>query len=218
MVYQPSIGLLPIGLCLSSTTIGPYRAPAIELPAAAAKASGCGLRISRLYTTLRLRNRGCYAFHKDRTSMKLAEALSLRADLQQRIAQLKGRIKTASKVQEGDEPTEDVNSLLEELGRLLEQLETLIFRINLTNVQTVDKGQSLTALMARRDVLTMRVKALREVLDYLTEPTARYSRQEIKFVNTVDVPTLHRQTDEYARALRELDLRIQGLNWSVDLV
>lgn len=34
--------------------------------------------------------------------MKLAEALSIRADLQKRVAQLKERIKESAKVQEGD--------------------------------------------------------------------------------------------------------------------
>lgn len=36
--------------------------------------------------------------------MKLAEALSIRADLQKRVGQLKERIKESAKVQEGDEP------------------------------------------------------------------------------------------------------------------
>ena len=39
--------------------------------------------------------------------MKLAEALSLRADLQKTIAQLKTRLKNCSKVQEGDKPIEN---------------------------------------------------------------------------------------------------------------
>ena len=43
--------------------------------------------------------------------MKLAEALSNRADLQRRISQLKGRLKDSHKVQEGDTPAEDVLAL-----------------------------------------------------------------------------------------------------------
>ena len=41
--------------------------------------------------------------------MKLAEALSIRADLQKKVAQLKERIKESAKVQEGDEPCDNVN-------------------------------------------------------------------------------------------------------------
>ena len=43
--------------------------------------------------------------------MKLAEALSIRADLQNRIDQLKSRLKHSAKVQEGDQPSENVNEL-----------------------------------------------------------------------------------------------------------
>ena len=47
--------------------------------------------------------------------MKLAEALSIRADLQKRVAQLKERIKESAKVQEGDEPCDNVEELYKEL-------------------------------------------------------------------------------------------------------
>lgn len=59
--------------------------------------------------------------------MKLAEALSLRADLQKRISQLKPRLKNNSKIQEGDEPAEKVEDLHTELDELLSQLEILIY-------------------------------------------------------------------------------------------
>lgn len=53
--------------------------------------------------------------------MKLAEALSNRADLQRRISQLKGRLKDSAKVQEGDTPAEDVETLFLELDSCLEK-------------------------------------------------------------------------------------------------
>ena len=60
--------------------------------------------------------------------MKLAEALSIRADLQKRVAQLKERIKESAKVQEGDEPCDNVEELYKELDDVLVQLEDLIYR------------------------------------------------------------------------------------------
>ena len=57
--------------------------------------------------------------------MKLAEALILRADLQKRIAQLSARLKDSAKVQEGDEPTEDLKALFAELDQMLAQQEML---------------------------------------------------------------------------------------------
>lgn len=150
--------------------------------------------------------------------MKLAEALIIRADVQKRIAQLKGRLKDSAKVQEGDTPAEDVNELTKELDALLLQLEDLIYRINVTNMQTLHEGKSLTRLMARKDVLTTRLGVMRELVAHVTESDTRYGRNEIKYVRTVDVAALRRSTDEYSKQLRELDTLIQSLNWTVDLV
>ena len=65
--------------------------------------------------------------------MKLAEALILRADCQKRIAQLKSRLLTNAKVQEGDKPAETPQELIAELGRVSNELLDLIKRINRTN-------------------------------------------------------------------------------------
>ena len=93
--------------------------------------------------------------------------MSIRADLQEKVAQLKERIKESAKVQEGDEPCDNVEELYKELDEALVQLEDLIYRINITNVQIVQDGDSLTRLIANRDVLSMRVKALKEVVNYV---------------------------------------------------
>lgn len=150
--------------------------------------------------------------------MKLAEALSIRADLQKKISQLKIRLKDSAKVQEGDTPVEDVADLERELDECLTQLEELIYRINMTNVQTLHNGETLTRLIARKDVLSMRVSLLRDVLKYATEKEDRYSRNEIRYVRTVDVNTLRKTIDGYSSQLRKLDLEIQSLNWTVELL
>ena len=93
--------------------------------------------------------------------------MSIRADLQKKVAQLKERIKESAKVQEGDEPCDNVEELYKELDEAVVQLEDLIYRINITNVQIVQDGASLTRLIAKRDVLSMRVKALKEVVNYV---------------------------------------------------
>lgn len=93
--------------------------------------------------------------------------MSIRADLQKKVAQLKERIKESAKVQEGDEPCDNLEELYKELDEALVQLEDLIYRINITNVQIVQDGDSWTRLIANRDVLSMRVKALKEVVNYV---------------------------------------------------
>ncbi len=151
--------------------------------------------------------------------MKLAEALSIRKDLQKRIQQLGTRIQNNVKVQEGDEPSEQPAELMKELDSCLKQLEQLIWRINATNMQTVDAtGTTLTQLMARKDVLTMRIGALRNAFDAASAGQDRYSRSEIKTVTVVDVKALRKQIDEYSAQLRKLDINIQSLNFQTELL
>ncbi|MBR3960517.1 MAG: DIP1984 family protein [Bacteroidales bacterium] len=151
--------------------------------------------------------------------MKLAEALSLRKDLQKRIAQLQSRIVNNVKVQEGDEPLENPDDLMGELDANLKQLEELIWRINATNMQCRNaKGESLTQLMARRDVLTMRVNTLRNVFNTASESQSRYSQSEIKMVTVVDVKKLGKKVDDLSAKLRVLDMEIQALNFSSELI
>lgn len=149
--------------------------------------------------------------------MKLAEALSVRADLQRRISQLKSRLKDSSKIQEGDTPAEDVNDLYKELGDCLTQLEELTYRINHTNMQTVHEGETLTRMIARKDMLTLRISVMRDVLSHVIE-NDRYGRNEIKYIRTIDIPAFRKEMDAYAKRLRELDLKLQSLNWTVDLI
>lgn len=150
--------------------------------------------------------------------MKLAEALSIRADLQKKISQLKVRLKDSAKVQEGDTPVENVADLEKELDECLTRLEELVYRINMTNVQTLHDGETLTRMIARKDILSMRVSLLRDVLKYVTEKEDRYSRNEIRYVRTVNVNALRKSIDGYSARLRKLDLEIQSLNWTVDLL
>jgi hypothetical protein len=149
--------------------------------------------------------------------MKLAEALSIRADLQKRIAQLRDRLKDSSKIQEGDEPVEDPKELFKELDSNLVELENLIYQINVTNIHAVHDGVTLTKMIAKKDALTLRVASMREVLKHVVEREGRYGRMEIKDVRTIDVAELRREVDAYSRQLRELNLKIQSLNWAVEL-
>ena len=150
--------------------------------------------------------------------MKLAEALIIRADIQKRINQLKIRLKDSAKIQEGDTPAEDMKELTKELDDNLTQLEMLIYRINVTNMQTKLEGESLTRMMARKDVLTSHLGVMRELVAHVTESDTRYGRNEIKYVRTIDVAKLRKDTDAYSKQLRELDMKIQSLNWTVDLI
>ena len=150
--------------------------------------------------------------------MKLAEALNQRADLQKRLAQLKERLSNNVKVQEGDSPAEKPEDLFTELNASLKELESLIVRINRTNQETLWGGRTLTEIIAAKDVLSLHLSTLRAVLDAANVRSDRYSRNEIKFVRTIDVNELQKNVDSLSKELRELDSSLQQANWMTDLL
>lgn len=151
--------------------------------------------------------------------MKLAEGLSLRKDLQTRVAQLKERLMNNVKVYEGDEPIEKPEELIKEFDRCLNQLEKLIFRINKTNIQTAaPSGKTLTQMMAERDVLKMRISMMRDIYNHASSVYERYTRTEIKSIVTIDAVQLGKQVDNLSQQYRELDMEIQTLNFTSELL
>ena len=143
--------------------------------------------------------------------------MNQRADLQKRIAQLRERRANNVKVQEGDQPAEKPEDLFKELEGSLNQLKELIVRINRTNQETVWEGMTLTEMIAGKDVLSMHLGALRATLEAANVRSDRYSRNEIKFVRTIDVNDLQKKVDDLSKDLRELDSKLQQANWMTDL-
>ncbi|MBQ1547986.1 MAG: DIP1984 family protein [Lachnospiraceae bacterium] len=150
--------------------------------------------------------------------MKLATALSERADLQRRISELGGRLNNNAKVQDGEKPSEDPKELLKELNKDFERLEELMARINHTNNETKSGDVTLTDLIAKRDCLKQKISIMRSFLDNASETVSRYSKTEIKILSTVSVATLQKEVDKLSKELRETDETIQELNWTTELI
>lgn len=149
--------------------------------------------------------------------MKLAEALALRADVQIRISQLKGRLLRNAKVQEGEKPAEDPNALLREYEALSAELIQLIRRINVTNSASTVAGRSMTEALAMRDVMKQRHGTYRDLAEAASASQFATTRSEIRFRAAVSVPDIQERADAIARELRELDSRIQEANWQLEL-
>ncbi len=153
--------------------------------------------------------------------MKLAEALILRADCLKRIRELKSRLGVSVKVQEGDEPFEDPQALIKEIEQVMTSFQALVQRINRTNVMAeFEAGKTLADALAERDVLQMRRRIYTDLQETSTNGLfgQRLSRSEIRQIFTIDMGENNRRIDAISKQYRELDTRIQQLNWSVDLV
>jgi len=151
--------------------------------------------------------------------MKLAEALILRSDLKKRTEQLRQRLKRNVKIQEGDRVSEEPDTLIAEFDRVAAELEAVIRQINWTNSNVLfDDLHRITDALAMRDTLDLRISAIRDVIDEASERERFFTRSEIKFVVTVDTAALQKQLNELSRKRRELDTRLQAINWQIDLM
>ena len=151
--------------------------------------------------------------------MKLAEALLERKDLKTKVDNLRARAVQSALVQEGDVPAEAPTELLREMNEAIEQLGVLIRRINATNnVTQLADGTTISDAIVQRDMLELRRLALDVVLNKAAVRQERFARNEIKFVPTIDVASMRRESDAVAQARRELDTQIQAMNWSANLV
>lgn len=150
--------------------------------------------------------------------MKLSEALIIRSDLQKRVEQIKSRLIANAKVQEGDKTIEDPIEIMLELNQTLKDLENIIKKINLTNSTITDGKKTMTELLAERDILTMEIRIKQEFLNTSRNKIDRYSNKEIKILSSVDIKDQQAKLDKLSKKLRELDVKIQALNWQCDLI
>ncbi len=158
------------------------------------------------------------AISKDQ-NMKLAEALVLRADKKRRIEQLKQRLIRNAKIQEGEKPAENPESLIQEMERISQELVLLIQQINRTNsASEFEKGVSLSDAIASRDILVMKNSLYRDLAQAATITHDVRTKSEIKFKSSVSVAKIQERADELARAHRELDTKIQEMNWVTELL
>lgn len=150
--------------------------------------------------------------------MKLAEALILRADYQKNMAQLKDRMLLNAVIQEGEKPAENPEELLAEFEETSNNLENLIVKINKKNSATiVSDNKTFADLLAKRDVLKLKLQALNELAKSASGIVDRYSRSEIKTLSTVNVAEIRKKIDNLAKEFRQLDMLIQEHNWKIDL-
>ncbi|SUO95704.1 DIP1984 family protein [Suttonella ornithocola] len=151
--------------------------------------------------------------------MKLAEALSERADLQRRLFQLQDRLTRNAQYQEGETPAEEPHALLEEYERTSAALETLVIRINRSNHHLqLENGLPMIDALAKRERLQAKHNMLIQLANAAMPEQTRYSRSEIKMLAAVSVKAIRQQADEVAKTCRLLDLQIQAANWQHELI
>ncbi len=150
--------------------------------------------------------------------LKLAEALLLRSEYQQRIESLKQRISDNVRIQENDTPHEKPDILLSEIVNISGQLCEIIKRINRNNSKIIlPDGQTMAEALVDRDMLLKERSILLGIVSKANERDYRLTHSEVRTYLTVDVAKLQKQIDELSRRYRELDTMIQSTNWTTEL-
>jgi uncharacterized coiled-coil DUF342 family protein len=151
--------------------------------------------------------------------MKLSEALIIRADLQKNIAQLEVRLQANAQIQEGGVLAEKPEELFAKLRKVLVEFEDLVQKINYTNTVSKDTdGKSISQLIVKRDVMDTEIKMMRQFLDKASNLIQPYTKTEIRNLSSVDVSSYRKSLDDLSKKRRELEAKIQELNWTTELV
>jgi uncharacterized membrane protein YeiH len=88
-----------------------------------------------------------------------------------------------------------------------------------TNSATVFAGRgSISDALAERDVLALQRTAYADLAQMGAITQGRITRSEVKYVSTISVAEIRKRADELAKNYRDLDARIQELNWQTELV
>lgn len=153
--------------------------------------------------------------------MKVAEALAQVKDLKGKISDVQSRIHSNYVFKKVTELQEipSINDLLDEFERLNNALRKLKTRIAKTNVEA-----GLSARLHEMEMLRYWVKGV-EILENVKQETITLERvdyegpaQPFTTYATYNVADLAAQLEEARLRIRKLDMELQQLNWSTDLV
>ena len=101
----------------------------------------------------------------------------------------------------------------------MNELTLLIQKVNKTNCMTIfSDSKTVADILAERD----RIWDKRIILSHLIENAVikhdRYSHSEVTIISTIEVANVQKEVDKLAKEFRELDTKIQAMNWTTELI
>jgi hypothetical protein len=169
--------------------------------------------------------------------MLLAEALAAKKDALLEVEDLRGRLAAAAvRYEDQETAAEDPTELVAKLNEALDRVESLAVRINRTNneARLAFDGRELSIMeaVALRDRLTLEAKIRRSVVESIeegleTRPAARAayypqqsrrSKDDVRKIVAVDYKAERSVADALSERVRRLDIALQQLNWTTELV
>jgi hypothetical protein len=150
--------------------------------------------------------------------MKLAEALSERKALQDRVAALNNRARKSVVTVEGRPAVESPDILIDDIVKTLEQWEQLVVAINRANMRIVlEGGMTVMEALARRDRLTREIALLDELMQVILGPNhermGMLPREMARVMPNVNIAQFQNRIETLSNERRTLDLAIQEAGW-----
>ena len=94
----------------------------------------------------------------------------------------------------------------------LQKKNAQLFNRITSNVMVQEGG------IAERDNLKSKISVYRSIYEAATIKQERYNANEIKFVRCIDAKALQYTINQLSKEYREIDTKLQGLNWTVDFI
>jgi len=147
--------------------------------------------------------------------MKLAEAMMQRADLDKKVSILGARLNDIALINKNYALEDEPKHLFEELNKSMKALSELVYRIHVTNMETIDNGTTITAMLTKEEILKMRINTLIRIKE-----SASIDSRFDKTIYTILInkAELQKELDECKSQLEKLDMKLQQLNWQTELI
>ena len=152
--------------------------------------------------------------------MLLAEALLRKSVLKKELEALEQRMSESARVPHDEEPVDDYLLLLESYRKKEGELLEMNLRILETNFNTsFEEGETISQAIIRRDSLRRLVSMYNKLLSAATGGDRRlFSSRDVKYRRIVDMDKARVNKDNTAMKYRELDVKLQQLNWNTELL
>lgn len=156
---------------------------------------------------------------KEDTLIKLAEALLIKAEYEERLESLRSRLMVSAKVQDGNFPPEDPETLMADVQTCLDTLASLSKRISITQSQTLlVSRQTLADAIVDQEILLKKQSIYQSIIEAGIIPPDTYQGSNMRWLVTVNLAGLNRRIEEMIKEYRLLETEIQKVGWSTELV
>ena len=153
--------------------------------------------------------------------MFLAEALLRKAALKKELDALEQRMSESARIPHDEEPADDYLVLLADYNDKEGELLEINRRILATNNNTeIRQEETISQAIIRRDSLKRVVSMYNKLLNAATGSGSRglFSSRDVKYKRVVDMDKVRSEMNKAAMQYRDLDIKLQQLNWNTELL